>query len=68
MALFDEEVTNRLKAFIVADDHNALTIHDVQTHCLKHLPTYMVPEIVEFRQALPKTPTGKIDRKVLSEA
>jgi len=29
------------------------------------LPKYMLPETFEFRDALPKTSTGKIDRQAL---
>jgi crotonobetaine/carnitine-CoA ligase len=32
------------------------------------LPAYMVPRFVEFRDELPKTPTGKIQKMVLREA
>ncbi len=60
-----EEVTNRLKAFVVCASAARLTPRDVQTYCLEHLPKYMLPETVEFREALPKTSTGKIDRQRL---
>ena len=67
VAIPDEEVTNRLKAFVVTDLPDALTVQDVQGCCQEHVPKYMVPEIVEFRQVLPKTSTGKIDRRSLLE-
>jgi amino acid adenylation domain-containing protein len=61
----DEETTNRLKAFVVAESPGALSEHDVQQHVRARLPRYMVPESVEFRDALPKTSTGKVDRTAL---
>lgn len=45
-----------------------LTIRDVQAHCRSFLEDFMVPQQVEFRDALPKTPNGKIDKKVLVQA
>ena len=42
---------------------------DLQQHCALHLPRYMVPASVEFREKLPRTSTGKIDRvRVTAEA
>lgn len=58
----DDAEGNRLKVVIVAAGKNALSEKDVRAHCAERIPRYMVPEIVEFREALPKTSTGKIDR------
>jgi acyl-CoA synthetase (AMP-forming)/AMP-acid ligase II len=38
----------------------------VLDHCRQWLPGYMVPDIVEFRETLPRTSTGKIDRAGLA--
>lgn len=40
---------------------------DVQRHCAKALEDYMVPSSVEFRDELPKTESGKIKRRELSD-
>ncbi len=64
----DEQITNRLKAFIVCGVGEALSEKDVEQHCLERLPEYMVPQMLEFRKSLPKTSTGKIDRKALTHA
>ena len=37
----------------------------IMAHCRAHLEEFMVPRSVEFRDALPKTGTGKIRRSVL---
>jgi amino acid adenylation domain-containing protein len=62
----DPEVGNRLRALVVrrgAVDASAATLRD---HCARTLPRYMVPEFVEFRDALPRTASGKVDRAVLA--
>ena len=45
-----------------------LTLRDVQAHCRQYLEDFMVPQQVEFRDTLPKTSNGKIDKKLLAEA
>lgn len=52
----------RLKAVVVAD---GLTATCIQQHCRAHLRVCQVPEIIEFRDAIPRTPAGKILRRVL---
>ena len=65
IAVPDDQVTNRLKAFIVTREPGELTAKEVQEYCHERIPTYMVPEMIEFCGPLPKTPTGKIDRRAL---
>ena len=55
-----------IKAVVVAQDQK-LTERDVQRFCAKHLEDHMVPKIVEFRSTLPKTPSGKVSRRLLIE-
>ena len=50
------------KAFVVAPD-NDLTEANVIAYCKTSLEDFMIPKQVEFRNALPKTGSGKI-RKV----
>lgn len=54
-----------IKAFVVADP-DTLTAQDVLRHCARHLEDFMVPKHVEFRDALPKSENGKIDRRALA--
>ncbi len=65
VAIPDEEVTSRLKAYVVCDGQQ-LDTDAVLKHCRERIPRYMVPEFVEFLDALPQTSTGKVDRKALS--
>jgi acyl-CoA ligase (AMP-forming) (exosortase A-associated) len=38
----------------------------VRAHCRAHLPTYMVPGLIERIDDIPRNPNGKLDRKSLS--
>jgi acyl-CoA synthetase (AMP-forming)/AMP-acid ligase II len=67
VAIPDDLIGNRLAAFIVTLEGKDLTIKDLQGFCSERLPRYMIPELIKFRDALPKTSTGKIDRKLLSQ-
>jgi amino acid adenylation domain-containing protein len=60
----DEEIGNRIKAFIVTRN-GPLKVTTLAAFCERHLPKYMVPHLFEFRDALPKTSTGKIDKTSL---
>jgi len=66
IAVPDEQIGNRIKAFIVPHARGLLAKSEIIKHCNERLPHYMVPELIEFRDDLPKTSTGKIDRKLLS--
>ncbi|HEV2957071.1 MAG TPA: AMP-binding protein [Xanthobacteraceae bacterium] len=55
-----------IKAVVAADPQAKLTAHDVIRHCARHLEDFMVPKIVEFRDALPKTDSGKISRRLVA--
>jgi L-proline---[L-prolyl-carrier protein] ligase len=63
----DELLGSRLRAVVTADGAGNLSREDVLDHCRRLLPGYMVPDIVEFRETLPRTSTGKIDRVELAQ-
>lgn len=62
----DELLGNRLHAVISATETGGLTREDVLDHCRRWLPSYMVPDGIEFRAELPRTSTGKVDRAGLA--
>jgi len=64
----DELLGSRLRAVISANGSGGLTRQEVVEHCRRQLPRYMVPDVVEFCAALPRTSTGKVDRTRLSRA
>ena len=69
VAIPDDLVGSRIKAFVVAHEpKNGLDAKAVQTHVGSRLPRYMVPEMIEFRDDLPKTSTGKINRPMLAKS
>ena len=57
---------NYLCAFVVlAGDTNAAQLHE---HCAAHLPDYMVPSAFVVMSELPRTISGKIDRRALPKS
>jgi long-chain acyl-CoA synthetase len=62
----DELLGSRLRAVITANQGSDLTRKNVMDHCRQWLPGYMVPDVIDFREALPRTSTGKVDRAGLA--
>jgi amino acid adenylation domain-containing protein len=55
-----------LAAFVVlAEGSPTDSVVELTTHSLHHLPRYMVPDRITVLSALPKTSTGKVDRRAL---
>ena len=61
----DDILGSAIKAFVVLAEGVSMTERDIIKSCLAKLENFMVPKIVEFRDALPKTDTGKISKKGL---
>jgi amino acid adenylation domain-containing protein len=61
----DELLGQAVKAVIVKAEGASLTEQAILLHCKRHLEDFMVPKLVEFREALPKTATGKIQKRDL---
>ncbi|MDA8097989.1 MAG: amino acid adenylation domain-containing protein [Nitrospiraceae bacterium] len=61
----DELIGNRIMAIIVPSSPGCLTREAVLQHCSRKLPRYMLPELIEFRDGLPTTSSGKVDRTSL---
>ena len=55
------------KAFIVMKEGQTATAEQIIAHCKKNLADFKVPKFVEFRDDLPKNPTGKIMKVPLRE-
>ena len=63
----DDKSGEAVKVAIVRKDP-ALTKESVVEHCKLQLTGYKVPRHVEFRDALPKSPIGKVLRRELRDA
>ncbi len=63
----DNILGEAIKAFIVCSDEQPLTEKDIRRHCAQHLEDYMKPKYIEFRESLPKTPSGKIQASALKK-
>lgn len=65
IAVPDEAITNRLKAFVVAGA--PVTETELARLCRDRLPGHMIPDEIELRPELPKSSTGKVDRRALQQ-
>ncbi|MFV2092786.1 MAG: class I adenylate-forming enzyme family protein, partial [Hyphomicrobiales bacterium] len=67
LGVADPVLGQAIKAVVALAPGARLTDRDVRRHCARHLEDFMVPKFVEFRDALPKTDTGKISRRLIEE-
>jgi len=68
VAVPDELIGSRIRAFAVAAEGHELGVAALREHCLARLPRYMLPETFDLLEQLPKTSTGKIDRTRLASS
>ena len=65
IAIPDDLISNRIMAVVAFDPDQILDSAELRGHCAAKLPKYMVPEMIEFMEELPKTSTGKINKPLL---
>ena len=63
----DEVLGQAVKAVVTLKEGAHVSRNDILRHCARHLEGVMVPTIVEFRETMPKTAAGKIDKRQLAE-
>jgi fatty-acyl-CoA synthase len=63
----DDEWGEALKAYIVPRRPGAVTEEDVGVYCHEGLANFKRPRYVEFLDALPRNPTGKVLKRELRE-
>jgi len=63
----DEILGQVIKAFIVKKDGFETETNDILYYCSKNMESFMVPKFIEFIIELPKSPNGKIDKKILKQ-
>jgi amino acid adenylation domain-containing protein len=61
----DERAGNRIVSTVVSRSGQVIDSSALRSFCGERLPGYMVPEQIEIVEALPRTSTGKADRKML---
>jgi amino acid adenylation domain-containing protein len=61
----DPVLGQAIKSIVTLRSGESLSERDILRYCAERLEDFMVPKIVEFRDSLPKTTNGKIDRKTL---
>ena len=66
----DVERVNYPKAFVELEEDSMQSSelsNEIKRFCRESLPEYLIPEVVEFVQALPRTDRGKIDYRKLEK-
>ncbi|WP_100373702.1 AMP-binding protein [Bacillus sp. FJAT-45037] len=63
----DEYRGETVKVFLVLKEGQTVSEKELNQYCRKHLASYKVPRLYEFRDELPKTIVGKVLKRVLIE-
>ncbi|WP_168210448.1 class I adenylate-forming enzyme family protein [Persicimonas caeni] len=63
----DQAQGEEVAAFIVVEPGHTLSAGEAISFCRDHLANYKCPGIVEFRDALPMTPTGRVRKAFLAQ-
>lgn len=61
----DDTLGERIVACVRVHPEMTVSGDDIRSHCLKFLPLVRVPREIRFTDALPKTGSGKVDRRGL---
>jgi acyl-CoA synthetase (AMP-forming)/AMP-acid ligase II len=67
LAVPDSQWGEAVHAVVVLKDGYECDETELREHCRQHLAAFKVPRSVEFRADLPKTGSGKVDKKALRE-
>ncbi len=62
-AIYGEEVVS----YVVANEGRTLSEDDVLTHCRGRLPDFRMPKQIVFRDSLPRSERGKVNRNAIVE-
>jgi long-chain acyl-CoA synthetase len=66
VGILDDMTGEAVKAFVVSRTPQ-LKAEDIKAYCKKHMTGYKIPKTVVFKDELPKSPVGKILRRVLRD-
>jgi len=67
VAMPDAILGQAIRAVVARSKESRLTERELLRHCAARLEDFMVPQIIEFRDLLPKSGNGKIDKRQLLE-
>jgi acyl-CoA synthetase (AMP-forming)/AMP-acid ligase II len=56
-----------VKAVVVPEEGSGLEIKELRRFCIERLASYQVPQKIELRAELPRTPSGKVIKRLLVE-
>jgi long-chain acyl-CoA synthetase len=62
----DEDRGQAIKAVVVPKPETTVDKKTLLGFCREHLANFKVPKVIEFRDSLPKTSTGKVSRRELT--
>jgi len=54
-----------VKAVIVPETGGRVDEREIKRHCVSRLASYQVPQVIEFREELPRNPAGKVLKREL---
>ncbi|MBC8283126.1 MAG: AMP-binding protein [Nitrospinae bacterium] len=60
VGIADERVGEKVKVCVVLREGSDATEQELKDFCRQKLPAFMIPDIIEIRESLPKTATGKV--------
>jgi long-chain acyl-CoA synthetase len=63
----DKIFGEKVKAFVALREGVEATAEELRGFCSKKLADYKIPEFIEFVRALPRNPSGKVEKKKLKE-
>ncbi|GLJ56067.1 hypothetical protein SUGI_1203670 [Cryptomeria japonica] len=63
----DEKYGEEINAAVVPQENMTVTEDDIITHCKKNLAVFKIPKKVYLTDSLPKTASGKIQRRLMAE-
>jgi len=68
IGILDDRLGEKAKACIVLREGTEVEEQELKKFCRERLPAFMVPDIIEFHESLPKNATGKVLKIQLRES